>query len=123
KLQITQALSAVSSGLVQEVTTPPAGNQIAIGNFNVENLAPTDPQSKFNILASLIITNVKSPDIISVEEIQDNSGAVDNGVVDADVTWNTLIAAITSAGGPTYQYRQINPVNNQDGGQPGGNIR
>ena len=41
----------------------------------------------------------------------------------ADVTWNTLIAAITAAGGPVYQYRQIDPVDDQDGGAPGGNIR
>ena len=39
------------------------------------------------------------------------------------MTWNTLIAAIAAAGGPAYQYRQIDPVDNQDGGAPGGNIR
>ena len=39
------------------------------------------------------------------------------------MTWNTLIAAIAAAGGPTYQYRQIDPVDDQDGGEPGGNIR
>ena len=35
----------------------------------------------------------------------------------------TLIAAIAAGGGPTYQYRQIDPVAHQDGGAPGGNIR
>ena len=34
----------------------------------------------------------------------------DDGVVNADVTINTLIAAIQAAGGPTYDYRQINPA-------------
>src|SRR5262249_37413072 len=38
-------------------------------------------------------------------------------------TMNTLIAAIQAAGGPAYDWRQINPVNKQDGGEPGGNIR
>ena len=33
------------------------------------------------------------------------------------------ILAIQAAGGPTYQFRQIDPVNGQDGGAPGGNIR
>ena len=33
------------------------------------------------------------------------------------------IAAISAAGGPAYSYRQIDPVNNEDGGEPGGNIR
>jgi hypothetical protein len=43
--------------------------------------------------------------------------------VDASTTYNTLIAAIVTAGGPPYQFRQINPVDDQDGGEPGGNIR
>src|SRR3989441_11019172 len=66
---------------------------------------------------------MKSPDLIAVEEVQDNNGATDNGVVDPSVTISTLTTAITTAGGPTYSYRQINPVNDQDGGEPGGNIR
>ena len=41
----------------------------------------------------------------------------------ADVTFRTLIAAIQAAGGPTYDFRQINPIDDQDGGEPGGNIR
>ena len=41
----------------------------------------------------------------------------------ADLSWQRLIAAIVAAGGPLYDYRQIDPVNNADGGQPGGNIR
>ncbi|HKG22500.1 MAG TPA: endonuclease/exonuclease/phosphatase family protein, partial [Blastocatellia bacterium] len=62
-------------------------------------------------------------DIIAVEEIQDDNGAINNGVVDAAATYAALIAAIQAAGGPAYQSRSINPVNNQDGGEPGGNIR
>ena len=48
--------------------------------------------------------------------MQDNGGAADNGVVDASETWRLLIEAITRAGGPLYEYRQIDPVNNADGG-------
>jgi hypothetical protein len=43
--------------------------------------------------------------------------------VDATDTFTALIAAIQAAGGPTYEFRQIDPQNNADGGQPGGNIR
>ena len=46
-----------------------------------------------------------------------------DGVVDAAATYNTLINAIQAAGGPTYQFRNINPADDQDGGEPGGNIR
>ena len=74
-------------------------------------------------MATQIVANLKSPDILGVQEIQDNNGAADSGVVDASLTWNALIAAIQAAGGPLYSYRQIDPVNNQDGGAPGANIR
>jgi predicted extracellular nuclease len=55
--------------------------------------------------------------------VQDNDGQTNSGTTDAAVTWNTLVAAIQAAGGPVYDYRQIDPLNNQDGGAPGGNIR
>lgn len=123
KLEVTTSPIVVSGGLSQEVTTLPTANQLAVATFNVENLDPTDLPAKFSSLAGVIVNNLKSPDLIALEEIQDNTGATNNGVVDATQTYNLLIAAILSAGGPSYQFRQINPVNNQDGGEPGGNIR
>jgi predicted extracellular nuclease len=109
--------------LQREETDAPKKNELAIASFNVENLAPTDPPSKFDGLADTLIGNLKAPDIVAVEEIQDNTGAADNGITDASVTWGRLIAAVQAAGGPMYQYRQIDPENDKDGGQPGGNIR
>jgi predicted extracellular nuclease/2',3'-cyclic-nucleotide 2'-phosphodiesterase (5'-nucleotidase family)/Ca2+-binding RTX toxin-like protein len=110
------------STLQKEVTTlTSSATQLTVATFNVENLDPSD--TTFNALASAIVSNMKSPDIINLEEIQDNNGAINDGTVDANVTLQTLINAIAAAGGPTYEYRQINPVNNQDGGEPGGNIR
>lgn len=127
KLEVAQLPAVVSGGLAQEVTTLASTAQLAAGTFNVENLAPGDPAGKFSALAALIVNNLKSPDVLAIEEIQDNNGApptgLDNGVVDASQTWSMLIAAIQTAGGPTYQYRQIDPVDDQDGGAPGGNIR
>src|SRR6185312_16850305 len=89
----------------------------------VENLAPSNPDSKFQALAQGIVTNLASPDIIAVEEVQDNDGATDDGVVAADQTLSKLTAAIAAAGGPSYQWAEIDPVNDEDGGQPGGNTR
>ncbi len=63
------------------------------------------------------------PILRELMEVQDNNGAVNDGVVDANVTFNRLISAIQAAGGPGYQFRSINPVDDQDGGEPGGNIR
>jgi predicted extracellular nuclease len=69
------------------------------------------------------VNHLRAPDILAIEEIQDNDGAANTAVTDASATWNGLIAAIQAVGGPTYQYRQIDPVDDQDGGEPGGNIR
>ena len=41
----------------------------------------------------------------------------------ANLTLSTLTAAIRNAGGPNYSFTDIAPVDDQDGGQPGGNIR
>jgi predicted extracellular nuclease len=113
-----------ASTLQREVSNlTPVANQLTLATFNVENLDPNDGATSFNNLASRIVNNLRSPDILNLEEIQDNNGATNNGVVDATTTYQTLINAIAAAGGPTYQYRQIDPVNNQDGGEPGGNIR
>jgi predicted extracellular nuclease len=118
------SVNVTSDSLSKEVTNlTPTTNQLTIATFNVENLDPSDGATKFNNLANGIVNNLKSPDIVTLEEIQDNNGPTNNGVVDASTTFQTLINAIATAGGPTYEYRQINPVNNQDGGEPGGNIR
>jgi len=58
-----------------------------------------------------------------IQEIQDNSGPTDDGTVSANVTLATLIKAIASVSNVTYSWASIDPVDGQDGGQPGGNIR
>lgn len=44
-------------------------------------------------------------------------------VTSANLTLSTLIRAISAAGGPTYQFSDIAPNDDKDGGAPGGNIR
>ena len=119
----TTGLTAIHDGVRREVTDPVAAGELAVSTFNFENLAATNPQSKFDSLASLIVNNLRSPDLIAGEEVQDNNGATDNGVVDSTQTLTRLVNAIQAAGGPTYEWREIDPVNDQDGGEPGGNIR
>jgi predicted extracellular nuclease len=115
--------TVVHNNLAPTVAAPGTAKQLSVATYNVENLAPSDPASKYQALADGIVKNLASPDIIAVEEVQDNSGATDDGTVAADVTINMLTAAIIAAGGPQYAYREIDPVNDQDGGEPGGNIR
>jgi hypothetical protein len=122
-------IAATTLGPVQNnhlapvVATKAAKKQLSIATYNVENLAPSDPASKFQALAQGIVTNLAAPDIIAVEEVQDNDGATDDGVVAADQTISKLTDAVIAAGGPHYDSREIDPVNDQDGGEPGGNIR
>ena len=119
-----RTIGAVKSGGLQpEVTDKAKDNQATVATYNVENLAPNNPQSKFDRLATGLVTNLRSPDVVALEEIQDNNGATDDGTVAADKTLNKLVDAIAAAGGPHYQWREIDPVNDKDGGQPGGNIR
>ena len=123
KLLVTAAPTVNPGSLQPEVTAPRTAQQLAVATMNLENLAATDDQAKFDRLAAIVANNLRSPDILAVEEIQDNDGATNSTVVDASMTYERFIAAIAAAGGPTYDYRQIDPADDQDGGQPGGNIR
>ncbi|MFB6637665.1 endonuclease/exonuclease/phosphatase family protein [Streptomyces chartreusis] len=110
-----------SAGLKKEATQKQSRGELAVATYNVENLDPSD--ATFAEHASAIVNNLQSPDIVSLEEIQDNNGATNDGTVAADQTMTKLIDAIVAAGGPKYDWRSIDPVNNADGGEPGGNIR
>jgi predicted extracellular nuclease len=123
KLAVSEAVVTVSGGLEREVAKAAGNQEIAVATFNVENLDPGDGPAKFAELASLIVDNLRSPDLLALEEIQDATGPVNDGTTDAGPTLALLVAAIQAVGGPVYDFRQIDPVNNADGGEPGGNIR
>ena len=73
------------AAITREVTQAAvASNELAVATFNVENLDPGDPDSKFQQLADLIVDNLQSPDLISLEEIQDDNGPTNNGTVTAN---------------------------------------
>ncbi|WP_171108926.1 MULTISPECIES: endonuclease/exonuclease/phosphatase family protein [Streptomyces] len=108
-------------GLERETTRKQRRGELAVATYNVENLDPAD--ATFDAHAAAIVRNLQSPDIVSLEEIQDNNGSKNDGTVAADQTMSKLIDAIVAAGGPRYDWRSVDPVDGEDGGQPGGNIR
>ncbi|MFD6761656.1 endonuclease/exonuclease/phosphatase family protein [Streptomyces roseolus] len=110
-------------GLEREVTEKQHKNELAVATYNVENLDPSDPQEKFDALAKAVVENLASPDVLALEEIQDDNGAKNDGTVSAGQTLKKFTDAIVAAGGPAYEWRSIDPENNEDGGEPGGNIR
>ena len=114
--------AVVPGGLEPETTAlEGSADLLKIATFNVLNLDPSD--TEFEVLAAQIVDNLGAPDIIALQEIQDNNGETDDGTVDASLTYAALIAAIEAAGGPQYDWRDVAPADNQDGGAPGGNIR
>lgn len=115
--------TVVDLGLERESTDKQHKNELAVATYNVENLDPSDPQEKFDALAAAVVDNLASPDILALEEIQDNNGAKNDGTVAADQTLKKFTDAIVAAGGPAYEWRSVDPENNKDGGEPGGNIR
>jgi len=113
------------NGLARETTRKQRSGELAVATYNVENLSAVDPQEKFDQLAQGIVDNLAAPDVVTLEEIQDNNGAAGtgDGVVAADQTLKRFTDAIVAAGGPRYDWREIDPQDLADGGEPGGNIR
>ncbi len=109
--------------LAPVTATAQSAKQLAVATYNVENLAPGDSAAKYDRLAAGVVTNLSKPDVVALEEVQDNTGATDDGTVAAEHTLTKLTDAIVAAGGPRYRWREIDPVDDKDGGQPGGNIR
>ncbi|MFG6494480.1 DUF6359 domain-containing protein [Fictibacillus sp. UD] len=100
--------------------------ELTIASFNVENFTANEKgtsDEKVSRIADSIVHNLKSPDIVGLVEMQDGNGSTNDGTTDAKESADRLIAEITAQGGPEYVYTDIAPENNQDGGQPGGNIR
>lgn len=124
----------VESSLIPQTTAlSPTDNQLLVATYNVLNLDPNDQDQegdadvangRFTLIGSQIVNNLNAPDIVCLQEVQDNTGSVDDGVIAADLTLQALVEAVQTAGGPTYLFLD-NPVvlNNEGGGQPGGNIR
>jgi uncharacterized protein len=123
KLEVTSVPTVAAGNLQRETTSAAGDDEVAVATFNVENLSPVDSPTKFARLAGQIVHNLAAPDILALEEIQDNSGPTDDGTVASDRTVAQLVSAISAAGGPAYQARWIDPQDKTDGGQPGGNIR
>ena len=116
--------SIVAGSTPPEVTALRGDAQhVTIATYNVLNLGATNDTARFEGVATSIAINLGAPDVIGLQEIQDDSGPTDDGVVTAAKTLSRLTDAIVAAGGPRYEVRQIDPGNNEDGGQPGGNIR
>ena len=117
-------------GLTREVSKIyPSEDKLTIASYNIENFSANNnghdetPEEKVDKIANSFINEVHSPDIITLIEVQDNNGGVNDGTVDGVKSGEKLAQRIKSLGGPDYKYTEIAPVDGKDGGKPGANIR
>lgn len=80
-------------------------------------------EGRFHTLAQAVVLQANTPDIVALQEIQDNDGAELSEMVDASQTYGLLIKTIEQLSGVRYAWVDVPPELNADGGQPGGNIR
>ena len=120
------------------------GGRLTVASYNVLNLDPNDDDNldgtpgtgeddldvadgRFAAIAQQIVENLNAPDVLGLQEIQDNNGTVGtegSGVTSAEETLQLLVEEIAAAGGPRYAFLD-NPfiIEDASGGFPGGNIR
>jgi uncharacterized protein len=109
----------------------PANDRLTVASYNVLNLDPNDSDrdadlanGRFTAIAAQIVGNLNAPDIIGLQEVQDNSGSDNDGTTSASLTLQTLADAVSAAGGPDYKFIDNTFITDgASGGQPGGNIR
>ena len=128
EVNVTESFDVTPSDLEQEVTSLTGGDdQLTVASYNVLNLsALEEDDAQRELLAEQVVSNLGSPDVIGLQEIQDNTGTeggADNLDTDATETLQKLVDAIAAAGGPTYAFADIAPEPNAFGGAPGSNIR
>ncbi len=131
----TQAITVKAASDLQPEVTELEGTEdrLTVASYNVLNLDPNDlddpddtdvADGQFEAVAQDIAVNLGSPDIIALQEVQDNDGSVDSDVTAADRTLQLLVEEIYEETGIRYEYVD-NPfvIDDASGGEPGGNIR
>ena len=144
----TEAFGVSPGGLAPASSSIRGGDsRLTLASYNVLNLDPQVERiervvnqdsdeidddvglGRFDAIATQIVNALDAPDIIALQEIQDNDGAEVSEVAAADLTLQTLVDAIERAGGPSYRFLDtpglvpafttndgvVSPV----GGQPG----
>ncbi|MFD0682958.1 endonuclease/exonuclease/phosphatase [Actinomadura fibrosa] len=123
KLLLTATPRHTPGGPPRETTRAAKPGELAVATLTLGGLDPDAPAERFGALAQDVVIGLKSPDLIAVSGVEDNSGPEDDGTVAADQTVAELITAISAAGGPDYDWRSVQPRDNADGGEHGANTR
>ena len=119
----TPALAPGRPACAERTALAAAPGRLTLATFNVENLSAAGPPERFAKLGRVLVEALGAPALVALQEIQDDSGPADDGVVTSSATLAALGHAVEAAGGPRYDAVWIDPENDREGGQPGGNIR
>lgn len=124
---VTELPSVTDGGFKQVgANIQPRLGKLTVATYNIENFSANAKETsdeKVKAIAYSIKYNLKMPDIIGVQEMQDNNGSINDGTTDASLSAKRIIDAVQEIRGPKYEYVEVAPQNNQDGGAPGANIR
>ena len=125
EINAVEPVGVIPADIAREMTELTAGKRsVTVASYNVLNLSPDGSDDNQRVtLAEQIVNHLGAPDVIALQEIQDNSGEVDDGVTDAGETLQALADAVVDAGGPLYAFFDVAPADGASGGVPGGNIR
>ncbi len=132
------------SAIEEEQVRNRGSSRLSLVSYNTLNLSAVDGDTpQRNKIARQVVENLASPDILALQEIQDNNGDVNDcppgdssacaGVLDAGLTLQRLVDAVVAAGGPRYAFFTVDPLQETTqsaadgpdvfGGVPLGNIR
>ncbi len=128
EVKATADVQAEPSGLDPGPTTLEGGaDRVTVATYNVLNLNPLQGTSdRMERLGRQIAEGLRAPDVVALQEIQDENGTrggEDDTETDATETLQALVEAVEAAGGPRYEFFDVAPEPNTSGGAPGGNIR
>lgn len=131
--------AAIEPGGLEPAGSDLVGDEasLTLASYNVLNLDLNDADGdadlfdfRFGAIAEQIVNDLNAPDIIALQEIQDDSGSADDGTTTADRTLAFLSRFIDFADdgriNGSLDYQAIDNTFIADGaggGQPGGNIR
>lgn len=98
--------------------------QLTVATYNVENLSANQIE-RIKLIGKSIAYNLKCPDIVNLVEIQDNNGDDFNNGSNGTLTLKRIVSEVKKSGcaDANYQFINIDPSMNNEGGKPGGNIR
>ena len=129
EVKVTEAFSVEtpSANVAETTTLLGTEDKLSVATYNVLNVTANEADGdaeQIALLAQQIVDNLGAPDILALQEIQDDSGVTDDGTLDATQTLEALVEAIAEEGGPAYSFSSaIVDEDGENGGVPGGNIR